>query len=256
MSWQIFGIIFYAYGLTIGLAITISVWLVQRKAQQINLKIDWPKLIAWEVLFAILGARIYHLITDYQLYANDLKAMFYIWNGGLSIIGAILAAILGLYLYGKITKEKINQKQLLDLAIYGLPIGQAIGRMGNYFNQELYGLPTNLFWKIYIEPDHRLPGLMNQSYYHPLFLYEAILMLLFSGYLWRLDHSGNRALKQVGTGRLFINYLLYYFSIRLILEFLRLEKRVIMGGLSINQLVMVGLIILVLIYQKKFYAKK
>ena len=254
MSWQFLGITFYVYGLIIGLAIGVSIWLVEHKARQLNLKINWTQLIVWEIIFGVVGARIYHLLTDYQLYLGDFRAIFYIWNGGLSIIGAILGAVIGLYCYDKITKKRINKLQILDLAIYGLPIGQAIGRFGNYVNQELYGLPTNLFWKIYIDPINRLPRYLDQSYYHPLFLYEAILMLLFGGWLWVLDYRGSKALKRVGTGSLFVNYALYYFSIRFCLEFLRLEKRMVMGNLSINQLIMVGLIIIVLIYQ--IYQKK
>ena len=98
-----------------------------------------------------------------------------IWKGGLGIPGAVIGGVIALYFYAR--KNKLDFLQWLDIGAPSVALGQAIGRFGNLFNQELYGAPTNLPWKMYIDPQHRLAGFENVDYYHPLFAYELLLNL-------------------------------------------------------------------------------
>jgi phosphatidylglycerol:prolipoprotein diacylglycerol transferase len=110
-------------------------------------------------------------------------------------------------------------------------LAQAIGRWGNFVNQELYGAPTNLPWAIYIDPRYRLPGFADQAYYHPLFLYECLWNILNAGIiLW----VGRRFASRLKDGDLFLIYLILYPVARFILEFLRLNSSMI-AGLNVNQ---------------------
>ena len=119
----------------------------------------------------------------------------------------------------------------LDLTAPGLALAQAIGRWGNFFNQELYGAPTNLPWKIYIDPAHRLPGFENIAYYHPLFLYESLWNLANMAILLWVSHRFPDRLK---TGDIFLGYLVIYPVGRFLLDFLRLDASRV-AGINANQ---------------------
>ena len=119
----------------------------------------------------------------------------------------------------------------LDLAVPGLALAQAIGRWGNFFNQELYGAPTNLPWKLYIDPAHRLAGFETISYYHPLFLYECLWNLANMAILLWISHRFSDRLK---TGDIFLGYLVIYPFGRFLLDFLRLVASRV-AGINANQ---------------------
>jgi phosphatidylglycerol:prolipoprotein diacylglycerol transferase len=119
----------------------------------------------------------------------------------------------------------------LDFIAPGLLLAQAIGRWGNFINQELYGAPTSLPWAIYIDPQHRLPGFADQAYYHPLFLYECLWNILNAAVLFWI---GRRFASRLKDGDLFLIYMILYPVTRFILEFLRLNSSMI-DGLNINQ---------------------
>ena len=120
---------------------------------------------------------------------------------------------------------------LADTVIPGVALAQAIGRWGNFFNQEVYGLPTNLPWKIYIDPAHRVPGYQNYDYFHPLFLYESLWNLLnMAVLLW----VARRFEKWLRPGDIFFMYMIMYSIGRFGLEFLRLDASQV-GGINFNQ---------------------
>ena len=153
-------------------------------------------------------------------------------NGGLGIPGAVIGGVVALFFYAR--RHGLPFAEWTDISAPSLALGQAIGRWGNFFNQELYGAPTNLPWKIYIDPAHRLPGFESQAYYQPLFLYESLwdlanLFLL----IWLTRRFGNH-LKQ---GDIFLIYLIVYPVGRFFLEFLRLDAAIV-GGINANQTVM------------------
>ncbi len=243
---QIAGFTFHLYGLLIGLSIGLGWWLVMKKAQQRHFSVsELEKIGLWAVLGGIAGARLYHVVTDWVLYQENWLDAFKIWQGGLSIIGAVVGGLMAAALAIRLTKTKLKLTQLLDLAVFGLPFAQALGRWGNFINQELYGLPTTWPWGLPIEAAHRLPGFETYDRFHPLFAYEMILMLGFGLWLWWAER---KQLSQIGRGEYFRWYTLYYAVIRFGLDFLRLDKTLLGStGLGVNQavlgLVIVGLLL-------------
>lgn len=197
-------------------------------------------LLVYLIIGGVIGARLWHIFTPppssiaqgftVQYYLTHPLDALAIWKGGLGIPGAIIGGLIAMYLYTRAHKE-ISFLEWTDIAAPSLALGQAIGRWGNFFNQELYGAPTNLPWKIYIDPNHRLAGFADISYYHPLFAYESLLnlanMLLL---LWIIRQYAGR-LKQ---GDVFNVYLIVYPIIRFFLDFLRLDASQAFG-VDINQ---------------------
>ena len=146
--------------------------------------------------------------------------------------GAIIGGVIGLYLFAK--RKKIDVRLLLDAAAPGVALAQAIGRWGNFVNQELYGPPTDLPWGIYIKPENRMQDYMQYDHFHPLFLYESLWNLgsaILLVWLWR--KFGDRLKK----GDLFLAYLVTYPIGRFLLEFIRLDF-VPMFGINFNQTLM------------------
>lgn len=212
---------FHLYGLLIGVGITSGIFVIQK--QTIHFKKD-PNIIEesllWIAIPAVVGARAYHVVTDWQLYANGpLIDILKVWNGGLGFFGALLGGLLGLIAFAHFSSVKKFSIfhfpfsfffLLLDLLSFGVPLAQAIGRLGNYFNQELYGLPTHLPWGIVI----------NGEKYHPLFAYEAVLNLIVFGIL---NWLGWKQKLKLGKGQYACLYLACYGLIRFWLEFLRTQ---------------------------------
>src|SRR5579859_69783 len=182
---------FYALLLMAGLL--VGAWVTARRARARGFDPEhiWNGLM-WAVIPGLIGARLYHVLTPTPgsglttaYYLQHPEQILAIWNGGLGIYGGIAGGLLGIWLYAR--RHKLSMLPWLDLAAPAVPLAQAIGRWGNYVNQELYGAPTTLPWAIYIPPEKRLPGFENYAYYHPLFLYESILDFLAFLALLRLE---------------------------------------------------------------------
>lgn len=197
---------------------------------------------------AILGARLYHLWTDWSLYQSDpWPAVIEVWQGGLGIYGALCGGILGVFLWKFLSNIPVRGMILLDALAISLPLGQAIGRWGNYVNQELFGPPTTLPWGIFIEPTLRPSQFALATHFHPLFLYESLAMLslwLFLRLLLWQERRHSTALTEVGSGLFTGLYLFTYGSIRFSLDILRWDLATYWGQLTVSQwwsLVMIGL---------------
>jgi len=227
---------FYALFLISG--IVVGAWLAARRARAQGLDPEhvWNGLM-WAVLPGLIGARLYHILTPTP--ASGLSTAYYfqhplemlaIWNGGLGIYGAVVGGMLGIWLYTRSHKQPLFK--WLDVAIPGLALAQAIGRWGNFVNQELYGAPSTLSWAIYIAPDKRLAGYQQFATYHPLFLYESLLNLLACALL---IYIGRRFADRLRTGDLALLYLIMYPAIRFSLDFLRLDSAGITSSLTIAQ---------------------
>jgi phosphatidylglycerol---prolipoprotein diacylglyceryl transferase len=214
---------FNIYGLLVGIAAVVALLLIEKKGKSVGFEF---KHYIFDLLtifsFSIFSARLWHVITDFGLYQDDLFSTLYFWNGGMSILGAILGCFIAVLLLSKI--ENYEFLKLLDLIVFGLPFAQSIGRWGNYFNQELYGWETNLPWGIMI----------NGVKHHPLFLYESLLTFTFGIYIWFFCKK-----ERIGKGKIFLVYLSFYSFVRFLLDFLRIEKTMINEWLGINQLVLV-----------------
>ncbi|MEP7166871.1 MAG: prolipoprotein diacylglyceryl transferase [Candidatus Woesebacteria bacterium] len=227
---------FHLYGLLIGLGVVagIAVATLQAKHFKVNSKLIDESLL-WIVIPAIVGARLYHVITDWQLYAyGPLIDTLKVWNGGLGYFGALIGGLLGLIAFAY-TKGKKNPTEkfflLVDLLSLGAPLAQAIGRFGNYFNRELYGVTTDLPWGI----------LVNGQRYHPLFAYEAIANLCVFIFI---NWLGLKKKLHIGKGQYACIYLACYGLIRFWLEFLRIDTARWSGALgifSIAQWVAIGI---------------
>lgn len=198
----------------------------------------WNAII-WALIFAVIGARLYHVLTPspsmaaYGIYSpldyfRQPAQLLNLRAGGLGIYGGIAGGALGLYIYTR--RAGIPMLPWSDLAVVGLALGQAIGRWGNFFNQELYGRPTDLPWAVHIDPNYRLPAYAEFSTFHPAFLYESIWSLLAFLLLYRLaKHAGDRLL----PGELTALYLILYAVGRTLLELTRLDSRtVVLGGVD------------------------
>lgn len=229
---------FHWYGLLIGLGIVAAYGVILPQATHVGKEQKMlDDVLIWLFLPGLFGARAYHVITDFQLYrGRPLGEIFEVWNGGLGFYGAVIGVIVGLLLYcSSIPKTKRIQTffTLLDLLAFGVPLAQAIGRIGNYVNKELYGSVTTLPWALHI----------NGNTYHPLFLYELILNLCLFSFL---SYLGWRRSLLLGKGQYAAIYVVCYGGIRFWLEFLRIESARPTGIFSmftIAQWVSVGLMI-------------
>jgi phosphatidylglycerol:prolipoprotein diacylglycerol transferase len=172
-------------------------------------------LLLFVLPMGFIGARLYHVIDQWSFYSQHPAAVF--GGAGLGIFGAVAGGAIGLIIYTK--WQKLSALQWLDIVAPGVILAQAIGRWGNYFNQELYGYPTNLPWGIYIDPAHRLPGYEVYTHFHPLFFYEFLwnllgcVILLFTGRKWQ---------KRLLNGDIFILYVVWYSIGRFFLEGLKI----------------------------------
>jgi len=215
----------HIYGLLIGLAIVAGTEVAVRAGKRHGMAegLIWAAA-AWAMIGGIIGARLYHVVDQWGYYREHLNLVVAVWNGGLGIIGAIIGGLMGLAVFSWRQKYRGNRqgfRPLLDAAAFGLPIGQAIGRWGNYINQELYGKPTNLPWGIYIPPDKRAAGWTAYTNFHPLFWYESLLMV---GLYVVLRLAERQHWLPWGQGAFFAWYLVGYGVIRFSLEELRIDN--------------------------------
>jgi phosphatidylglycerol:prolipoprotein diacylglycerol transferase len=230
----------YYYGIIIMSGALVGGWLAYKEAARRghDPEIVWDLLI-WLIVGGVIGARLWHVFTPSpSLIAQGIDTVYYLTHpfdlinlrrGGLGIPGAVIGGAMAMFFFTR--KHKLNFVEWADLAAPSLAVGQAIGRWGNYFNQELYGAPTDLPWKIFIDPAHRLAGFVDQAYYHPLFLYESLWNL---GNMALLIWLTRRFSEKLKTGDVFLVYLIVYPVGRFLLEFLRLDSSQL-GGINANQ---------------------
>ena len=235
-------LLIHYYGVLISIGILAATWVALKlaKRQGLDEEYIWD-MLPWVVISGIIGARIWHILTPPQSMVDmGLTTQYYlthpldaiaIWNGGLGIPGAVIGGVLAAWIFAR--KRKVSFPMVVDVIAPGLALAQAIGRWGNFVNQELYGMPTNLPWAIFIDPQHRLPEFAEQAYYHPLFLYESIANLIICGILlWATFRFKDRK-----PGMVFQIYLILYPTVRFFLEFLRLDPSNV-RNLNVNQTLM------------------
>jgi len=218
-------------------------WLATREVKRRghDPEIVWD-LLVWLIIGGVVGARLWHVFTPSpSAIAMKLTTIHYLTHpfdlinlrlGGLGIPGAVIGGAVALFFFAR--KHGLKFAEWTDIAAPSVALGQAIGRWGNFFNQELYGAPTDLPWKIYIDHVHRLSGYETQEYYHPLFLYESLWNLANMFLLIWLTRRYGERLKH---GDVFLVYLIVYPLGRFLLDFLRLDAAML-GGLNANQTAM------------------
>lgn len=232
------------YALCIITGIAAAIWIGRKRYANLGGNPDDVSEVAiWAVPFGIIGGRIYHVITSPAQYfganGNPVDALK-IWEGGLGIWGAISLGAVGAYLYFRTHKTTLNFRQLLDSLAPGVVVAQAIGRIGNYFNQEVFGKPTELPWGLEIDPVNRPDGFESYATFHPTFLYELLWCLVVAVLLIKLPGF----LKQITSkqGDIFALYILGYTLGRVWIESLRIDEANLILGLRLN--IWVSLIVL------------
>lgn len=240
------------YGVLIFLALLAGILLASKLAEKIKISRDEVIDLALGLaLVGIIGARLYFvLILETGYFLQNPAEIIKIWQGGLAIHGAIIGGIAFLIYWCR--KNKKDFWQLADLIAVVLPLAQAIGRFGNYFNQELFGRPTTLPWGIPIDRSNRPLEFVNSTYFHPTFLYEAILNLILFFILF-FTYRYHKFSKGWYLGV----YLIGYGLIRFVMEFLRIDETALMFGwrwpqvFSIIMIVVAGIILSILLKNKK-----
>ena len=233
------------YALCIITGIAAAIWIGRKRYANLGGNPDDVSEVAiWAVPFGIIGGRIYHVVTSPSQYfgsnGNPIDALR-IWEGGLGIWGAISLGAVGAYLYFKTHKTSLNFRQLLDSLAPGVIVAQAIGRIGNYFNQEVFGKPTELPWGLEIDSVNRPNGFESYSTFHPTFLYELVWCLVVAVLLIKLPGL----LKKITArqGDVFALYVFGYTAGRVWIETLRIDEANLILGLRLN--IWVSLIVLI-----------
>ncbi|MBD3363279.1 prolipoprotein diacylglyceryl transferase [Candidatus Dojkabacteria bacterium] len=239
-SFQILNLEFSLYGIFIGVGIISVLQLLEKHTKYINKEQIWEGLI-WALIPGIICARLYHVITDFEMYRNNWVDMFQIWKGGLGIFGGLIGGLIGLWFYTR--KQDVPFLGTIEQIAVFLPIGQVIGRFGNFVNQEIFGPPTSLIWGMYIRPENRPEEYKNFSFFHPAFLYEQIgNVTLFVILYYFYKKRGVRK-----DGFFAVVYIFGYSCIRFIVEFFRLDPKIV-WSLSYGQIVSLLFIMLCLLY--------
>ncbi len=193
----------------------------------------FDEMIFWAILFGFVSARIYYVLFYFDQYSKNLSEIFKVWHGGLAIYGGLIGGVITLYFLSK--KHNVNFFSLSDSIVFALPLAQAIGRLGNYFNYEAFGKPTDLPWKMFVPSNFRPDGFQSSSYFHPTFAYEILSNLLVFFFLWRISK------KTSNPGILTGAYLILYSIGRFFIESIRLDSAFI-GIFRVDQLVALLLI--------------
>lgn len=231
--WEVFGFPLRAYALAIITGIVVAMVIASRRwVARGGTAETLETVVVVAVPFGIVGARIYHVLTDWQIYfgPNSPKEpvdALKIWEGGLGIWGAVAFGVLGGYLVAR--RRGVVFPALLDAVAPAIAVAQAIGRLGNWFNSELFGRPTTLPWGLEIAPAYRPVGYEQYETFHPTFLYELVWCLAVAGVLVVLDRRF-----RLGHGKVFALYVVLYTLGRFWIEALRIDQVNEIGGFRLN----------------------
>lgn len=242
--WHLGPVPIRAYALLILTGIWVAVWLGNKRwMQRGGLDGQVSDIALWAVPFGVIGGRLYHVLTDWSTYfgtgGRGFKASLMIWEGGLGIWGAISLGAVGAWIACR--RNGVSLPPLADAVAPGIAFAQAIGRWGNYANQELFGKPTTLPWGLKISIDHRPTGYIQFETFHPTFLYESIACVVIGFVVIWADKKFH-----MGHGRAFALYLSLYCAARGLIETLRIDEAHHILGIRLNVFtaLIVGLIAL------------
>lgn len=219
----------HAYGLMIALGVIVAArWGDRRWAARTGDNGVVSSLALWAVPAGVIGARLYHVITDYEIYTHHPFNAFAIWDGGLGIPGGIAAGVISGLIVAR--HRGLPLGHLLDVVAPVLPLAQAIGRWGNWFNQELFGRPSTLPWAVQIDPTNRPRGYEAFRTFQPTFLYESLWNLAVVGIVLLVERQ-----HRLRSGRLFAVYLTGYALGRFLVERMRIDFAHTIAGLRVNE---------------------
>ena len=228
------------YGLIVSFAIFISLNAAEKLATKSKLDINvlWRSSL-WAIVAGVVGARLYHVIDFAYYYGQNPLSILFVHKGGLGIYGALIGGAIGFYfsLKSSVKGKKASLVDYFDVTAIVIPLGQAIGRWANLANKELFGVPTNLPWGLYVPPELRPIEYINNDIYHPIFLYESFLDILLFFVLLLLFRRKSVFAKNSNpknplfslSGFFTLTYMIGYGFIRFSLEFLRINPWEILG---------------------------
>lgn len=225
-----------AYGLMIALGVIVAVRMAGRRAETkgVGTTDDISSIAMWAVPAGIIGGRVYHVMTDYEKFQGQWFDVVKIWQGGLGIWGGVtFGVIVGWWMA---RKRGLDAWWIISCAVPAIAVAQAIGRWGNWFNQELFGRPTTLPWALEVSDSVAMKaGYAAGTTFHPTFLYESVGCLVLAYVLIRIEKRMNPA-----RGRLLAWYVAGYTLLRFFVEGLRVDPTRSAGGLRLNQWVSIG----------------
>lgn len=217
-----------AYGLAIAIGAFVAIEIARRRwAAGGEDPDDVVEVAKWAIPAGLIGARLYHVVTDWHRFDDAPLDIVKVWEGGLGIPGGILGGVLAGVAVAR--RRGYDLGRLMDAAAPAIPVAQAIGRLGNWFNQELFGEPTDLPWGLEIDPEHRPEGFQDVETFHPTFLYEALWNLALAGLLVVLGRH-----LRLRPGQLFVLYVGGYALGRLWVEALRIDPATTVAGVRVN----------------------
>jgi prolipoprotein diacylglyceryl transferase len=227
----------HLYGLTLAVGVIAATYVAEARWKRMGHDPREVSSIAvWVVLAGVIGARLYHVVTDYQLYTDDPLGVFEIWSGGLAIWGAVIGGAIAVLVLAR--RRDLDFLALGDAIIPGVVLAQAIGRWGNYFNQELFGRPSTLPWAVEIDLAHRPERYQEFATFHPTFLYESLWCLLVFGLLlWAERIPTHR------KGQTIALYISLYTAGRFVFENMRSDPAHTIAGLRVNAWVSIALFV-------------
>jgi prolipoprotein diacylglyceryl transferase len=219
---------FHMYGIILAVGVLVGVYVAEQRWRRRGYPKDGIYDIAfWVVIWGVIGARLYHVITDYQLFEDDPWRAVQIWNGGLGIWGAVIGGAIAVIVITY--RRKLPTLVVMDCMAVGIVLAQAIGRWGNYFNQELFGKPTTLPWGLEISLQNRPRGYLQYETFQPTFLYESLACLAIAGILLLVEHRA-----RLKVGQTFALYVALYTLARFFFENMRIDPAHEIAGLRLN----------------------
>lgn len=232
VAFYVFNFPVYWYGIVMAFAVFSGVFTAELLVRKFDC--DIPKDFFIDnspilILFGILGARLYYCLLNFHYYSTNLLEIFDIRQGGLSIHGMIFVGVVLIYFLAK--KSNINFLNLLDVLAVSVPFAQSIGRWGNFFNSEAYGVPTNSNWGLFIPLSKRPDGFEQYQLFHPTFLYESVLDFVIFVVLLVFF------IKQPKKGTVFFLYLILYSTVRFFIEHVRIDSALDVLGVPFAQIV-------------------
>ncbi len=234
-SLQLGPVTFRWYGLIMAMSVMLGYLVARKNSWRFGIAIsEIDNFSFWLVITSFLGARIYFVLFAWKYFAEYPAEIVKVWHGGISIFGALITGVVFTYFWSR--KKAYSFKQLFDLIALAVPLSQALGRWGNFFNQEAYGEPTALAWKMYIQPQFRSNMHSDENFFHPTFLYESLLLI-------GLFFLMKKLLGRVNPGVLGLIFLAGYSLIRFFVEPLRLDS-VWFHGIRVDQLIALAVIII------------
>lgn len=245
IAFSVGGFEIHFYGIIMFFAILSGIGVIYFIAKRFYKEIDTEKILdilPVIIVSAIIGARVYYVLMDFQYYVNYPSEIIAVWKGGLSIHGALIGGVTAGAILA--AKNKFRFFQYADVFAYGLLVGQAIGRFGNYFNCEAFGRPTDLPFGLFIPTVHRPYEYLHFEYFHPTFLYESIWNI----FVFLILFFVVRKIPKIADGTVFFSYIILYSAGRFVIESIRIDSVLNVSGIPVAQLVSICAIVLGIIF--------